>query len=779
MHDYIAINASTANWLLSQASRKSSIGQFLTGLSELKGTQAGVVSLGALRISSPKNLSVIAIWNVDLLSGRGYEKWGFCKLTGEDSLLAEPQISEEVFERFLQVVDLRLSGLKLEDRMIHRHVEDDMHTCLSGRGAARQFALGFSDKPVEIEGSKVANVFAVGPVVVPLGTVPASLKAERKKAGLFVSQLAEMLSALHTRPALDAPTLVSLRSVFQPETQMVLEYQPGLPSFPVLPERTPANEPLTFEEWTAPDSNLSKEQRAILESDLILKSPVRIVGPAGSGKTLLMQLLTIRRLRTCEAQGTPCRIAYVVHNAAMMQTVKERFLELGCEIFAVTEQRPQILEVVTLSEYSRKALEPEAVPVIDGDAYETKKFQIELVTSCLLSKLQSANVQQDLHPLLFQVLRSADTIPLFSELLVTEFGVAIKGHDLAYNKQGYVLAETSLSRLHSVLKPDERSIVFDIFSDYHRQLTDDLRALDADDLAITVLGKVSTPLWRLKRRTAGYDFIFVDEAQLFNENERRIFPLLTKDKSGHVPIALALDDAQAIHASYGAGLGALGFGDLSNTSLNRVFRSTPAILRLAFHIIQKSTDLFGPDFPDFTKTTTSLIADDHHSAKPPVLLTGGQAKSPGNFVLKIVNGLRSANLRQIAVVVFSDRYWNEVRSALCIPRLPFQELTTRGDKIDARKPTVVVTKPEFVGGQEFDAVVCVGLEEGVAPPSVGGNHTLAASFEQRILRELYVTITRARYRLVVANTINSNPSPLLRDSLGVYLQEGIASEWLK
>ena len=309
MYEYIAINAPTADWILAQSARKAALSSALAELADLSGASGGVVSLGALRVAAPKQASVIVVWNVDLLTGLGYEKWGFCRLSGENSLLSSIDISSEVFERFLQVVSLRLSGLKLEDRMIHRHIEDDMHTCLAGRGSiARQFALAFSDKPVESEAGKIPNILAIGPMKVVVGTLPPSLKVERKRVAIFISELASLLATLHTRPSVEAPSLVSMRNVFQPATQMVLEYEPGLPAFPVFQERNAVVAPLTYEQWLAPKSPLSTEQRTILESDIILRSPVRLIGPAGSGKTLLMQLLAMRRLKAFEKDEAPCRL---------------------------------------------------------------------------------------------------------------------------------------------------------------------------------------------------------------------------------------------------------------------------------------------------------------------------------------------------------------------------------------------------------------------------------------------------------------------------------------
>jgi len=780
MHDYIAITGSTANWLLSQAIRKTAITSALTEIASTKGLTSSVVAIGSLRIAACPKANIVALWNKDLLLNQGYESWGLCRLTGAEGLLNATDFLPEIFERFLSVTDLRLKGLKLDGSWVHRHTEDDFHTCIAGRGSdARRYSLGFSDRALDLPGGRVQAVLAIGPLSGIINAPPALLKQERRKLPSFILELTDMLANLHARPALENNILNNLRSEFQPITQALVDFSAGIPVIPALCETDGTYTTLTYDDWIKPDSPLSLEQRAILESDLILKTPVRIIGPAGSGKTLLMQLLAIRRMKDFKAKGEVCKIAYVVHNSAMMQSVRDRFSELNFDLSKNSDTPDQTLDVLTLTEYSIRALQDETVPVMDSDAYETKRFQKELVKEYLIKEIEKTPLTEEDEPLLHQILTNKDAIDIFSELLVNEFGVAIKAHDLSQNKQGYVLSEAPLSRLHSILNVTERSHIFDVFSSYQTYLSDDLGVLDADDLAITVLGKVSTPLWRLKRKNNGYDFIFVDEAQLFNENERRLFPLLTKGVRNYVPIVLGLDNAQTINANAGAGFGALGFGDLSNESLNNVFRSTPAILKLAFHTIQKTTDLFDSSFPDFTTSSNSIIKDDHHLAKPPVLLTGGLARAPGRFAIKIAQSLRASNLRQICIIVFGDRYWKDVIDALTEAGHPWKELIRRGDKIESRGPLLIATKPEFVGGQEFDAVICIGLEEGVVPPNVGSNHALAASFDQRALREMYVSFTRARYRLIIANSTSSNISPLLKDAKGICLFEEKASDWLK
>ena len=81
--------------------------------------------------------------------------------------------------------------------------------------------------------------------------------------------------------------------------------------------------------------------------------------------------------------------------------------------------------------------------------------------------------------------------------------------------------------------------------------------------------------------------------------------------------------------------------------------------------------------------------------------------------------------------------------------------------MDQGHPLVALTRPAYVGGQEFDAVVLMGLEQGVVPPRVVGNDALAVAIEQMTLRELYVSITRARYQVLVVLSAGTTLTSIL------------------
>jgi superfamily I DNA/RNA helicase len=365
-----------------------------------------------------------------------------------------------------------------------------------------------------------------------------------------------------------------------------------------------------------------------------------------------------------------------------------------------------------------------------------------------------------------QVAEDEDLFNVFSTLVVAEISNAIKGRGLIDNEKQYVNSETALSRLHGLLNTREREIIYTCFKKYHAIIFDEYELLDSDDIALSLAGRLRTPLWQLKRKTDGFDFIFVDEAQLFNENERRVFPLLSNSRTSHTPIALALDEAQDLFAFSNAGLATLGILDVEDENLPSNHRSTREIIDLAFYVIQQTTDLFSPDFPDFKRIEEVSVSSDQPLAAPPTIVTcHDEQPSFGRFAVKQVQKLRAGNVRQIAVVCHAETYWQELLDAFRASGLPLHLIEQRGEKLSPDQPLVVLSRPPFIGGQEFDAVFSIGLEQGVVPPRIVDNVALSSAVEQQVLREMYLVISRARFRYIVLLNKRSIPNAIIEGAL--------------
>ncbi len=764
---YLAITRNLAEWLLPKVGLISTLHAAIDSLGceggDLKETD---FLQDAIRISFDEKTGVCALWHTDYVSGTGAEDWGFLRLSGELSLQSEPSIAKEVFERSLYVINQRLQGLLLDGSVIHRVWDNGTHTLLAGRGSvAHQLSIAYYEG-MQGEGALLnRSCVIVGPDVVFQRLKELAFSEGRNLNRLTASANALVQQRSTNKTMAGDEVLPKLREAikgfFESANQESLFGHVEIKAESDVTSREHARYlAYSYDDWLHPDSPLGDAKRRILTSPNIDAQPLRILGPGGSGKTLLMLLLAVSKIKAASTGGVMPRILYVAHSKAMEARVEERFeILLGADFSRLSQN----IVVTTLAEYCRNQLGLDMQTVLDTDGDAAKEFQLERVVDALVEVGAADSARLGDSALLKQVFSDKRLLRLFSQMVLVEISVAIKGHGLEHDKKRYVESEKSLSILHSNLSTHEREFIFDAFLAYHRVVFEEYSALDPDDIAISLAGRLRTPVWQLRRKREGFDYVFVDEAQLFNENERRLFSLLTKSEIPHVPIALALDQAQATYGQSSAGLSALGITGIANENLLSIHRSTESIAKLAFFVIQKSTELFGPDFPDFTKLANLMVPDSHPlAAKPAIEIQNPESPDIGRFVLKRVRELRKANTRQIAVICYSDVYWKQIESNLADAELPFQVISERGAKFPHDQPLVSLVKPAFVGGQEFDAVILVGLESGIMPPIIMDNLAMANAVEQQAVRDMYLGITRAKYRVMVVIAKGNMPNKIIQ-----------------
>ncbi|ORT73182.1 UvrD-helicase domain-containing protein [Pseudomonas mosselii] len=765
---YLAITQGMAEWLVPKIGVIERIHNTLNEIANNPSIIAGTLFLeGPFRLAGTNDGSLLCLWHSDYLSGTGDESLALIKLEGKMSLFAEPAISKESFERSIYLANQRLQGLLVEGAFMHRKHDNNIHTLLAGRGTeARQYSLGYYDIIKGAEDSSTRTLISAGPSdsfravvhtikdeipnLLPLEQQANALindsKLEKAKPCDALEQLANSLKGYFEEVTkqddfFDSQVNTSETSITNDEVYKTLNY--------------------TFRDWIKIDSPLTDAQRKLLTPEALDKSPLRVLGPGGSGKTLLMQLLAINKVINCKSRGDDCKILYIVHSEAMRAKVIQKFETLS-------NDHPELyadhITVTTLSEYCRKKLGLELESILDPDATDAKLYQLEQILKALTHEKAAYKKQISESSLLTTVYTNENLTDIFAKLVLAEISIAIKGHGYEQDRRRYVESERNLSRFHGILSRDERDFVFTLFEWYHREVFEQYGALDPDDIALSLFGSIKTPVWRLRRKKEGFDYIFVDEAQLFNENEKRLFSLLSNDTKPHIPIALALDEAQSFYGQSNAGLATLGIKDISNQSLDSIRRSTVEIAKLAFFVIQRSTNLFSSDFPDFTSIDSfHTPSKQRQFGKPSLEKEALDSPNFGRFILRRVREMRADNIRQIAIISHTETYWNQIESELSKSDLPFQILRERGEKIKSDQPVVVLSRPAQIGGQEFDAVIIVGLEKGAL--TVKENPALESAIEQQMIRETYLSITRARYKVIFAISKTSSENEILSDAI--------------
>ncbi|MDU2938605.1 MAG: UvrD-helicase domain-containing protein [Enterobacteriaceae bacterium] len=768
---YLALTQGMAEWLLPKIGviekLQDIIAKFLASSEFLAGK---IFIEGPFRLSGSQESDLICLWHADYLLGTGQESLALIKISGEYSITSVPNIMKESLERSIYLANQRLQGLLIEGAFMHRKHDDNIHTLLAGRGTdARQYSLGYYDMINGGEDTASRTLLSVGPGD-SFRNLVKCVQDELSEMDDLAARANRIISSGKSEPVISDTVFNTLSFAVRSYIDEVGFVNDFGNSQIIAGDKSVAADDvyktlgLEFDEWMASDSPLTEAQRKVLSSEALDRYPLRILGPGGSGKTLLMQLLALKKASVAHERKNDCKIMYIVHSDAMRSKVLQRFeLLAGEKKFLLSG-----IKITTLSEYCREKLQLAVDAILNRDAEDAKLFQLQQIKEALDNEKTNHTDKISRSALLKSVFENSDLGEVFANLLLAEVSISIKGHGLEQDKRRYVESERNLSRLHGFLSKEEREFVFAIFEWYHREVFETYGSLDPDDLALSLYGSIRTPVWRLRRKSEGFDYIFVDEAQLFNENERRLFSLLSNDISAHVPIALALDEAQSFYGQSNAGLATLGIKDISNHSLDSIRRSTLEIAKLAFFVIQRSTNLFSSDFPDFTAIESfNCPVKSMRFGKPSIEKEAPDSRNFGRFILKRVRELRGDNIRQIAVICHLESYWAVIEAELSKAELPFQVFRERGEKIKAEQPVVVLCRPAQVGGQEFDAVIIVGLERGAM--SLKDNQAFESAIEQQMIRETYLSVTRARYKVIFAIGKLSVENELISDSVAAGL----------
>ena len=137
----------------------------------------------------------------------------------------------------------------------------------------------------------------------------------------------------------------------------------------------------------------------------------------------------------------------------------------------------------------------------------------------------------------------------------------------------------------------DRHFIFHVYQKYEEYF-ENAGLLDRDDVVLSMAARLSTSLWDRQRRALGYDFVLVDETHLFNENERRVLPYLTRGATGYLPLVMTFDEAQSIGGRRSIDLDRVGIEHSERKTLKYVHRSSPDILALARDLVGRSPLVF-------------------------------------------------------------------------------------------------------------------------------------------------------------------------------------------
>jgi UvrD/REP helicase N-terminal domain len=527
-----------------------------------------------------------------------------------------------------------------------------------------------------------------------------------------------------------------------------------------------------FDRWLA---LVTGSQKTFIEQSLT--TPHRIEGPAGTGKTLALILKCIAGLRNAAKHGLEHRALFVAHSEATRKTIQDLFLANDVENFSSRDRYTdkQSLQVTTLHELCGQLLNTEISEseFLDRDAMESKNAQLlyvsEAVCEVLARDLETHRrfLSGDLAKFLTE--EEEWTV---SEMVQHEISVLIKGR--ADEELDKYRRMPFLSYGLPIRSDADRGFVFIIFLAYQEKLRASAQ-FDTDDIVLTAIGQLNTPIWRRRRQREGYDGIFIDETHLFNMNELSVFHYLSRSESIY-PIAYSVDRSQslgdrgwsneAVESALGDGM----TGDkASRTVMKSIFRSSPEIVNLAFSVTSSGATLFTNFENPLTFASSTFTVEEERYCAPPTYFSythdDGMISGAFDHAERMVQDVEGSK-HDILIVAFDPTILEALVRYAEDTNKPIEVISQRGDnevvKRAQRAGRFVVGLADYVGGLEFSGVVLVGVDGGRLPPT----RTQATSESSNFLSyashgRLYVAIMRAKYRVDILGTNQRGPSRLL------------------
>lgn len=528
---------------------------------------------------------------------------------------------------------------------------------------------------------------------------------------------------------------------------------------------SPMDPRIGFDKWK---KLLTVNQKDFVLSDYFGAS--RIEGAAGTGKTLCLILKCIQTALQPIHAGK--RLMFVTHSTATKTQVQEivQANVSATQQAYIDEQCP--ISVVTLQEWCLGKIggQIEESELLDKDAESSKTYQSMLVEESLIDFLEqdfpsfSKLISKDLA----SYFDSEEKAPLLTSLM-HEISEVIKGR-AGQNINSYKKINYSLHAL-PIHSEQDAECVFSIYSRYQNKL-ESVGNFDSDDIVISALSQLDSPIWRRRKNKEGYDFVFIDETHLFNLNELSVIHHILKD-SAITNVSYSIDRSQSIaNSSLTDDQLDVFFKSGHSRELKTVFRSSPDIIKLAFTILSDGSGFFTTLENPLNDSESSFTQVDEARCSHPEWVTYVDDASVINSVFKEVDALAESvgsSKSKICIIPCNEILLSELRRFVVETNKPCEFILKRGDTASQKKGErggkYLVAGIDYVGGLEFDGVVIVGCDKGHFPSSDERTATARHFIKHASYNRLYVAITRAKFGITIIGSSSRGISEILTPAL--------------
>ncbi|MGQ3850522.1 UvrD-helicase domain-containing protein [Pseudomonas capsici] len=530
-------------------------------------------------------------------------------------------------------------------------------------------------------------------------------------------------------------------------------------------EFSPVDPRIGFETWK---KLLTNAQKGFVLSGYFGAS--RLEGPAGTGKTLCLILKSIQAALSEDFNDK--KVMFITHSSATkLQVIEIIEANISAEQKLYIDKKCPI-SVFTLQEWCLEKIggQIEESELLDKDAESSKSYQQMLVEESWAEFLDkdfstySKLISKDL----VLALESSDSASVIASLM-HEISEIIKGR-ASQKIEAFKRIDYSSHALPIHCDADAEC-VFSIYVTYQKKL-EAVGNFDSDDIVISALNQLDSPIWRRRKNKEGYDFVFIDETHLFNLNELSVIHHILKDDA-ITNVTYSIDRSQSIaNSSMSKEQLELFFSTESNQELKTVFRSSPDIIKLAFTILSSGSGFFTSLENPLDNTESSFTQEDEGRSLSPQLITFANDDQVVNMAFKEVDLLAEqikSSKSRICIIPCNEILLSKMVRLVSELNKPCEIILKRGDGVSQRKAErggkYLISGIDYVGGLEFDGVVIVGCDKGNFPATDERTANARHFIKHASYNRLYVAITRAKFGISVLASRGRGNSEILEPAL--------------
>lgn len=506
------------------------------------------------------------------------------------------------------------------------------------------------------------------------------------------------------------------------------------------------------------DKYLTATQKKVVYSDSL--GPIRLTGPAGSGKTLSLVLKALYLAKKYETENKPLRLAFICHSEAMKDYIYDVLSFDGSKY--LDSKNPISITVVTLLEWCcTYAIKDFSI----DDCLEVDSSDTKIMQEMLLNNAYNKFMKNDFT--LFESYLSNDFMKFINDknevkivdLLKNEISIYIKGPNIESLEE--YCESSKNSKLIPLSKKEDYAAIFKIYEIYQQSLTD-MGKYDIDDVSSVSLGFLTRAIWKRNRSINGYDSIFVDELHLYDFSEISILRYMLKEhESNHIISASDVSQSSSDLDIINANINEIVPNMEQESKFNIIFRSSQSIINLTKFLFINNISLFSSQNP----LKDVYVLQNEEGDCPQITIS----LNDEDLMKKLLNEnfIKNHNKANTLVICTDYEQKDLFLAILDKEKIPYLDVKRRNDLISIRRAKkeckLVVGYIDFIGGLEFDNVCILGFDLDKVPPF---DKTMSSEFLRHIwYRKIYVAFTRTRKKLYIYSNELKGRHPFINSAI--------------